>query len=89
MSPTFHSLSIRNYRIWFLGGLVSNIGTWAGRVGQDWLVLTELTDHSSTALGTVTGLQFLPILLLAPWPGPSPTATTSDALSCSRRRGFC
>ena len=59
MSPTFHSLSIRNYRIWFLGGLVSNIGTWAGRVGQDWLVLTELTDHSSTALGTVTGLQFL------------------------------
>ncbi|HPK12875.1 MAG TPA: MFS transporter [Phycicoccus elongatus] len=69
MSPTFHSLSIRNYRIWFLGGLVSNIGTWAGRVGQDWLVLTELTDHSSTALGTVTGLQFLPILLLAPWAG--------------------
>jgi MFS family permease len=69
MSPTFHSLSIRNYRIWFLGGLVSNIGTWAGRVGQDWLVLTELTPHSATALGIVTGLQFLPILLLAPWAG--------------------
>lgn len=69
MSPTFHSLSIRNYRIWFLGGLVSNIGTWAGRVGQDWLVLTVLTPHSATALGIVTGLQFLPILLLAPWAG--------------------
>ncbi|MCA0335432.1 MAG: MFS transporter [Actinobacteria bacterium] len=69
MSPTFHSLSIRNYRIWFLGGLVSNIGTWAGRVGQDWLVLTELTPHSATVLGIVTGLQFLPILLLAPWAG--------------------
>ena len=69
MSPTFHSLSIRNYRLWFIGGLVSNVGTWAGRVGQDWLVLTELTPHSATALGIVTGLQFLPILLLAPWAG--------------------
>jgi MFS family permease len=40
-----------------------------GRVAQDWLVLTELTDHSSAALGIVTGLQFLPFLLLAPWAG--------------------
>lgn len=69
MSSTFESLAHRNYRIWFVGGLISNIGTWAGRVGQDWLVLTILTDHSSTALGTVTGLQFLPMLLLAPLAG--------------------
>jgi MFS family permease len=40
-----------------------------GRVAQDWLVLTELTNHSSSALGIVTGLQFLPFLLLAPWAG--------------------
>ena len=40
-----------------------------GRVGQDWLVLTQLTDHSASALGLVTGLQFLPMLLLAPWSG--------------------
>ena len=32
-------------------------------------MLTELTDHSSAALGIVTGLQFLPFLLLAPWAG--------------------
>lgn len=69
MSPTFHSLTIRNYRLWFFGGLISNIGTWAGRVGQDWLVLTELTPNSAVALGTVTGLQFLPMLLLSPWGG--------------------
>lgn len=69
MSPTFASLSIRNYRIYATGSLVSNIGTWMGRVGQDWLVLTVLTDHSSTALGLVTGLQFLPFLLLAPFTG--------------------
>ncbi len=69
MSPTFSSLSIRNYRIYATGAFVSNIGTWMGRVAQDWLVLTELTRHSSTALGIVTGLQFLPFLLLAPWAG--------------------
>ena len=69
MSPTFTSLEVRNYRLWAAGALVSNIGTWMGRVGQDWLVLTQLTDHSSSALGIVTGLQFLPFLLLAPVTG--------------------
>ncbi|GAB4077268.1 MFS transporter [Nostocoides australiense] len=69
MSPTFASLSVRNYRIWFFGALVSNVGTWMARVAQDWLVLTELTEHSASALGIVTGLQFLPFLLLAPWAG--------------------
>jgi MFS family permease len=69
VSPTFHSLSVRNYRIFAAGGIVSNTGTWMGRVAQDWLVLTILTDHSAVALGTVTGLQFLPFLLLAPWAG--------------------
>ncbi|MGE9807817.1 MFS transporter [Janibacter sp. G1551] len=69
MSPTFRSLSVHNYRLWFVGALISNVGTWMGRVAQDWLVLTELTDHNATALGTVTGLQFLPFLLLAPWAG--------------------
>ena len=69
MSPTFSSLHVRNYRIYATGALVSNIGTWMGRVAQDWLVLTEVTNHSSSALGIVTGLQFLPFLLLAPWSG--------------------
>ena len=69
MSPTFTSLSVRNYRLWASGALVSNVGTWMGRVGQDWLVLTVLTEGSATALGIVTGLQFLPFLLLAPWAG--------------------
>ena len=69
MSPTFSSLSVRNYRIYAAGSLVSNTGTWMGRVAQDWLVLTQLTNHSATALGAVTGLQFLPFLLLAPVTG--------------------
>jgi MFS family permease len=69
MSPTFASLSIYNYRVFAAGALISNTGTWMGRVAQDWLVLTQLTDHSSVALGIVTGLQFAPLALLAPVSG--------------------
>lgn len=69
MSRTFASLGIVNYRLWFIGALVSNVGTWMQRVAQDWLVLTELTEDSGVAVGVVTALQFLPFLLLSPWAG--------------------
>jgi MFS family permease len=69
MSPTFASLSIYNYRVFAAGALISNTGTWMGRVAQDWLVLTVLTHHSSVALGVVTGLQFAPLALFAPVAG--------------------
>jgi MFS family permease len=65
----FAALSVRNYRVYATGAIVSNTGTWMGRVAQDWVVLTELTDNSAQALGIVTGLQFLPILLLSPIAG--------------------
>ncbi|MDR1768392.1 MAG: MFS transporter [Propionibacteriaceae bacterium] len=65
----FASLSIHNYRLFFFGGLLSNVGTWMARVAQDWLVLTILTAESSMALGLTTALQFLPVLLMAPWAG--------------------
>lgn len=69
MRNTFSSLRIYNYRVWAIGALVSNIGTWMQRIGQDWLVLTVLTDHSATAVGTVMALQFGPPLLLLPLTG--------------------
>ncbi|MDD9207940.1 MFS transporter [Georgenia sp. 10Sc9-8] len=69
MSRTFYSLRYVNYRLWFVGALVANVGTWMQRVAQDWLVLTVLTDNSGTAVGVVTGLQFLPMLLLSPYAG--------------------
>ena len=65
----FRSLRIRNYRLWFTGALVSNIGTWMQRTAQSWLVFDELTDHDSTAMGVVMALQFVPQLLLAPYAG--------------------
>ena len=67
--PLFASLAVHNYLLYFLGSLTSNIGTWMARVAQDWLVLMVLTAQSSSALGIVTGLQFLPIALLAPYAG--------------------
>ena len=66
MSPTFSALRHPGYRLWAQGAIVSNAGTWMQRVAQDWLVLTQLTDNSGLALGITTGLQFLPMLLLAP-----------------------
>ncbi|MCD5312579.1 MFS transporter [Kineosporia babensis] len=65
----FRALSIRNYRLWASGAIVSNTGTWMQRVAQDWLVLTQLTSNSGVAVGITTALQFAPVLLLAPWAG--------------------
>jgi MFS family permease len=66
---TFRSLRSFNFRLWTVGGLVSNVGTWMQRVAQDWLVLTRLTHHDASALGIVMGLQFAPQLLFLPWTG--------------------
>jgi MFS family permease len=61
------SLSVRNFRLYFLGQIVSLSGTWMQGVAQAWLVL-QLTG-SGTALGLVIALQFLPLLLLGPLGG--------------------
>jgi len=65
----FRSMSVVNYRIWFAGALVSNVGTWMQRTAQDWIVLTQLTDYNATAVGIVMALQFGPQLVLMPWSG--------------------
>jgi MFS family permease len=39
------------------------------RTAQDWLVLTQLTHHSASAVGVVMALQFGPQFLLLPWTG--------------------
>ncbi len=69
MSAVFRSLRAPNYRIWFAGALVSNVGTWMQRTAQDWIVLTELTRYDATAVGIVMALQFGPMLLLSPYAG--------------------
>jgi MFS family permease len=68
MTGTFRSLSVRNYRLFASGQVISLSGTWAQRVAQDWLVL-ELSHNSGTALGITTALQFLPMLLFGLYGG--------------------
>jgi MFS family permease len=69
VNAIFRSLGIYNYRLWFFGALVSNIGTWMQRTAQDWLVLTKLTNHDAAAVGITLALQFGPVLLLMPLSG--------------------
>jgi len=64
---SLQSLRNYNFRLFWLGQLISLIGTWVQSVGQAWLVL-ELTN-SPLALGTVTALQFLPVLFLVLFAG--------------------
>ena len=60
----WRSFRHRNFRILFPANALSNIGTWAQRVAQDWLVL-ELTNNNGGALGLVTAVQFAPVLLFS------------------------
>jgi len=63
----FRSLRQRNFRLYFIGQIVSVSGTWMQGLAQAWLVL-ELTG-SGVALGITTALQFLPMLLLGGFGG--------------------
>jgi MFS family permease len=56
-----------NYRMFFAGTAISNIGTWNHRLAQDWLVL-ELTG-SAKSLGLVVAAQFLPGIFFAIYGG--------------------
>ncbi|MFF8359496.1 MFS transporter [Streptomyces chartreusis] len=62
------SLSVRNFRLFAAGQLVSVAGTWMMVVAQDWLVLS-LTGDSASALATVTALQFTPLMLFTLYGG--------------------
>jgi MFS family permease len=61
MLKTFQALENYNYRLFWLGQVISLTGTWMQSTGQAWLVL-KLTN-SPFAVGVVTALQTLPILL--------------------------
>ncbi|WP_300342592.1 MFS transporter [Nesterenkonia sp.] len=63
----FSALGVRNYRIYALGALISNVGTWLQTTAQAWLVL-EITG-SGTALGVTLALQLVPSLLFSPAAG--------------------
>jgi MFS family permease len=61
------SLSVPNYRRYFVGQVISVSGNWMQLVAQMWLIV-KLTN-SGVAVGLTAGLQFAPILLLGAWGG--------------------
>ena len=63
----FAALSIRNYRLYWWGQVVSLIGTWMQQVSLPWLVLA--LGGSALDLGFVAVLQFGPAMFLAPFGG--------------------
>ena len=60
---TFAALRHRNFRLFFIGQMISLVGTWMQRIAQAWLVL-QITN-SPFLLGLVGALQWLPVLCLA------------------------
>jgi MFS family permease len=64
LGRTVSSLRYPNYRLFFVGQLISVMGTWMQTVAQSFLVL-DLT-HSGTDLGLVTAARFLPMLVFGP-----------------------
>lgn len=64
---TFAALRHRNFRLFFIGQLVSLTGSWMQNTAQAWLVY-QLTG-SKLLLGTVAAVASLPMLLLSMWGG--------------------
>jgi MFS family permease len=65
MTNTFRAFRYRNYRLFFYGQSVSQIGTWMQRTGVSWVVYTM--THSPLMLGlTVFASQFPSFLFSLP-----------------------
>lgn len=64
----FSSLRHRNFRLFFGGQMISQIGNWLTLVAQALFVL-HLTDNNGVAVGVLTACQFLPVLVLGAWTG--------------------
>jgi MFS family permease len=66
-SGSLRSFQHKNFRLWFFASFLGNMGTWAQRIAQYWLVL-ELTDDAFQ-LGIVAGLQSFPYIVLSSFGG--------------------
>ena len=55
---TFRSLTVRNFRLFFAGQLISQIGNWVTMVAQTLLVLH--LGGSGLQIGVLVACQFVP-----------------------------
>src|SRR5438067_13731145 len=63
----FRALRHRNFRLLWVGQLISVVGTWMQSVAQGWL-MHRLTG-SALMLGLLGTAQFLPVMLFSLWAG--------------------
>ncbi len=73
-SDTLRSFKFHNFRLFFGGQLISQVGNWLTLIAQSLFVLKLTTDANhphgnGVALGFLTAFQFLPVLVLGPWAG--------------------
>ena len=73
----FAAFENRNFRLYFIGQTISNIGSWLQTLAITWLVL-EITNRSDR-LGITMALQFLPMLILG-----APAGVLADKINNSR-----
>jgi MFS family permease len=64
---TFYSLDVRNFRLFFIGQLISQIGTWLTTIALTLLILHR--TNSGIAIGGLVACQFGPVLVLGAWGG--------------------
>jgi len=67
LGKTFLSLRNRNFRLFFIGQMISNTGNWLTNVALILLVLK--IAGTGLAVGLLTAFQYGPILLLSAWAG--------------------
>lgn len=66
--PTYlRALNSRNYRLYFIGQLISLAGTWMQQIAMSWLAYR--LSNSAFVLGMIGFASQIPILLLAPLGG--------------------
>ncbi|WP_027623844.1 MFS transporter [Clostridium lundense] len=63
----FPALTHKEFKNFWIGCMISLIGTWIQNTGQAWLVLT--LTNSSFKLGIVSALQFTPVLIFSLFAG--------------------
>src|SRR5690242_19508673 len=67
MASSLRALRSSNYRLYFLGQLVSMTGTWMQSTAQAWMVYR--LSHSALWLGIISFSSLLPAFLASPLAG--------------------
>jgi MFS family permease len=68
-AQTFRALRVRNFRLYFVGQVVSVSGTWMQSVASGLLILSDKINGTGLDVGLSTALQFVPMLVLGSWGG--------------------